>query len=230
MPRKDLVGQQFGQWTVIAEPNKANMWLCECSCGTRSAVAEYALTRGISARCKSCASRQSGSKRRLDLTGQRYGKLVVVRRVGTVYGGKITTWEVQCDCGSPPKVVRGPVLRTGNTRSCGCLRLEMGTKVNLFGKSVNIRTLAGTTGLTGETVLASLRSGVAPENVLLRQARHVAKPLMHLIKMLSPVHVDVLLSQSCMTKRNFTRTLWRLRKAGKVEVKDGVVTLVNGGT
>jgi hypothetical protein len=33
-----------------------------------------------------------------------------------------------------------------------------------------------------------------------------------------------------MTKRNFTRTLWRLRKAGKVEVKDGVVTLVNGGT
>lgn len=56
-----------------------------------------------------------------DLTGKRFGKLEVKKRVppmgreGTVY------WEVLCDCGNTT-IVEGPNLRRGNTKSCGCLR------------------------------------------------------------------------------------------------------------
>ena len=52
-----------------------------------------------------------------DLTGQRFGKLVVSASDGA-QGGK-RRWVCRCDCGNL-KSVRGDHLRTGATRSCGC--------------------------------------------------------------------------------------------------------------
>ncbi len=37
------------------------------------------------------------------------------------------TW-VRCSCGSPPFVVHNTSLTSGNTRSCGCLKIEQQTK------------------------------------------------------------------------------------------------------
>lgn len=55
----------------------------------------------------------------IDLSGKRFGKLVVV---GRDTKPKATAhWFVQCDCGSPPKSVQSANLRQGRTRSCGCL-------------------------------------------------------------------------------------------------------------
>lgn len=51
----------------------------------------------------------------IDLTGLRYGKLVVTGPAD-VKGW----WATKCDCGST-KVIRGASLRSGNTKSCGCL-------------------------------------------------------------------------------------------------------------
>jgi hypothetical protein len=53
-----------------------------------------------------------------DLTGQRFGKLVVLARAGSSKNGK-ATWLCVCDCGNK-------TIATGNnlqnqTRSCGCL-------------------------------------------------------------------------------------------------------------
>lgn len=62
--------------------------------------------------------------KRLDLTGERYGKLVVLRMgdripaTGTKTEG---TAVCRCDCGTEI-VLRTANLRTGRTRSCGCLR------------------------------------------------------------------------------------------------------------
>lgn len=55
-----------------------------------------------------------------DLTGKRFGRLVVVERAGSNRGA---TWLCQCDCGNQ-KVVRGGNLRNGNVKSCGCLNRE----------------------------------------------------------------------------------------------------------
>jgi hypothetical protein len=60
--------------------------------------------------------------RLIDLTGQRFGKLVVLERDGSDNFNK-PTWLCQCDCGSI-KVIKGLNLRHGDTRSCGCLVSE----------------------------------------------------------------------------------------------------------
>lgn len=55
----------------------------------------------------------------IDETGHRYGRLTVIRREGKSSQG-LATWLCKCDCGKEC-VVPGAWLRTGNTKSCGCL-------------------------------------------------------------------------------------------------------------
>ena len=56
-----------------------------------------------------------------DLSGVRFNKLVVLRRAGK--HGSRACWECQCDCGKVV-IVETADLRSGNTKSCGCLRRE----------------------------------------------------------------------------------------------------------
>lgn len=59
-----------------------------------------------------------------DLTGLRFGKLVVLKSEGihiTPTGKKKFLWLCQCDCGNK-KVVTGKRLIEGRTKSCGCVR------------------------------------------------------------------------------------------------------------
>ena len=60
----------------------------------------------------------------IDLTGERFGKLVVEHRYGTTSSG-LATWLCRCDCGNI-SVVQGPRLRDGTTKSCGCNRIKHG--------------------------------------------------------------------------------------------------------
>jgi hypothetical protein len=57
----------------------------------------------------------------IDLTGDRYGRLTVVRYFGIVATGK--AYVCRCDCGTE-LVLRSAYLRTGDTRSCGCLKRD----------------------------------------------------------------------------------------------------------
>lgn len=50
---------------------------------------------------------------RIDLTGKRFGRLVVLEYKGNL------KWLCKCDCGNE-KVVTGQSLRRGTTLSCGC--------------------------------------------------------------------------------------------------------------
>jgi hypothetical protein len=56
----------------------------------------------------------------LDLTGQRFGRLVVRELVGRA-PDRETLWRCDCDCGGST-VSRGSNIRQGQTQSCGCLR------------------------------------------------------------------------------------------------------------
>lgn len=54
----------------------------------------------------------------VDLTGQRFGKLIALRRCeGNV---KVTYWECICECGTVKAILYNN-LHYGRTRSCGCL-------------------------------------------------------------------------------------------------------------
>jgi hypothetical protein len=62
-----------------------------------------------------------GMRKLIDLTGQRFGKLTVIKRAGKQ--GKIPTWDCCCECGRT-KTIRGDTLKNGSIRSCNCLRKE----------------------------------------------------------------------------------------------------------
>jgi len=59
--------------------------------------------------------------KRIDLTGQKFGRLTVIKYVGSAKGGAL--WECKCECGGMKKV-ESYSLRSGNTQSCGCLHRE----------------------------------------------------------------------------------------------------------
>jgi len=61
-----------------------------------------------------------------ELTGQRFGKLLVKECVGRHEKSRAKLWRCLCDCGSET-IVESSSLVTGNTRSCGCLRIEVPT-------------------------------------------------------------------------------------------------------
>lgn len=58
----------------------------------------------------------------IDLTGQRFERLVVANRVGTAASGS-ALWRCICDCGKETNVSSN-ALRSGATLSCGCLGVE----------------------------------------------------------------------------------------------------------
>ena len=60
----------------------------------------------------------------VDLRGQRFGRLLVVGFAPRATGESLR-WLCRCDCGNEKAVVGG-VLRGGASRSCGCLRVEVG--------------------------------------------------------------------------------------------------------
>lgn len=56
-----------------------------------------------------------------DLTGQRFGRLVVLEEKSR--RGKSRTWLCRCDCGKET-IVRQDNLKSENTKSCGCLQKD----------------------------------------------------------------------------------------------------------
>lgn len=71
----------------------------------------------------------------IDETGKRHGRLLVISR-GIPYGKRNrTTWECRCDCGKTATVL-ADLLRSGMTRSCGCLRGPINEVGNRYGKLV----------------------------------------------------------------------------------------------
>jgi hypothetical protein len=63
--------------------------------------------------------------KRMDLTGQKFGRLTALSLVGTKStGAKATIWKCRCDCGKETIVSAGS-LRNGATKSCGCFRAEL---------------------------------------------------------------------------------------------------------
>ena len=57
-----------------------------------------------------------------DLTGQKFGRLTVIKQVGKNKHGSYL-WFCKCDCGNIKTTV-GTLLRKGETKSCGCLSKE----------------------------------------------------------------------------------------------------------
>ena len=60
-----------------------------------------------------------------NIAGQTFGRLTVLRRGPGNGARKRASWVCRCECGKERTVV-GTELRTGHTRSCGCVRITHG--------------------------------------------------------------------------------------------------------
>lgn len=58
----------------------------------------------------------------IDLSGQKFGRLTAIERIENNKSGE-TLWLCKCICGKESTVAAGR-LRSGKTRSCGCLKLD----------------------------------------------------------------------------------------------------------
>ena len=130
MKTEDLTGQRFGRLTVIKRDEDrvdkhgrhTAMWVCKCECGTIKTVAGGHLKSGHTKSCGCWGQRDNGRSRLDDLTGERFGKLTVVKRAPNYVSPKgqaRTAWECKCDCGNTV-VVDATVLKSGKQVSCGC--------------------------------------------------------------------------------------------------------------
>lgn len=78
----------------------------------------------------------------VDLTGQRFGRLLVVKRVENYIqpsGQTRIMWFCKCNCGNET-IVQASNLKSGNTRSCGCYEKERISETqvkNLIGEKFN---------------------------------------------------------------------------------------------
>ena len=109
---KDLSGEEFGAWKVIRYANKSKMWVCKCSCGIEKVVHINNL-RNAPDYC-------THQSKLIDITGQRFGKLVVIKYIGDY------KWLCKCDCGNTIEVYGANLRRDDRgTRSCGCSKEEL---------------------------------------------------------------------------------------------------------
>jgi hypothetical protein len=132
----DLRGKTFGRLTVLENfirKSHAIYWECQCSCEKKTVkyVKGESLRSGKTQSC-GCLNRElSTLKNTIDLTGQLFGRLLVLEQVErpAKYKNKSTYWLCECQCENKTlKIVIQSALRNGTTRSCGCLTREVQRK------------------------------------------------------------------------------------------------------
>ena len=116
---KDLTGKRFGKLTVLERAESKNgrtYWKCKCDCGNELNVIASNLLRGNTKSC-GCSSTEYANKHKyINLSGQKFGKLTVIRR--TRMKDRNSYWLCRCECGVE-KEISMVALRNGQ-KSCGC--------------------------------------------------------------------------------------------------------------
>lgn len=119
--RIDLTGMRFGRLVVTGYAGDLK-WFCACDCGASKTVLGTSLRGSLTKSCGCYCKEVSGSNRKLDLTGQVFGRLTAIKFSG--HRNQCRLWECKCECGNTAHVPTA-VLRNGATRSCGCLSNDM---------------------------------------------------------------------------------------------------------
>lgn len=120
----DITGQKFGKLTVIERTENSSKggarWICKCECGNSHIAVGTNLRNGTTTRCKQCAikERTEKLKQKKDISGNRYGKMLVLKRLDETDKWNSTIYLCKCDCGKIFKASRGNIVQ-GNHKSCG---------------------------------------------------------------------------------------------------------------
>jgi len=143
---EDLKGMKVGRLTVLEKTQERRhryvLWRCRCECGREVLVEGYRLKNGLVASC-GCLR---GNDRPRDLTGMKFGRLTVIRKLDEKKGAR-RLWLCSCSCGKQAKVTADALLE-GATTSCGCARMESLSQVRYtYGKAESRLHLADNTSI-----------------------------------------------------------------------------------
>lgn len=122
----DMTGKKFGKLTVLERVEKdpslasrCHRYLCECECGKTIIVNGNSLRTGHTTSC--------GCSRKLtqiiDLTGQKFGKLTVIKLAEEKTKNNRALWLCQCECGNIIKIDSHQLKKQ---KSCGCIKTSFG--------------------------------------------------------------------------------------------------------
>ena len=133
MGYENLIGKQFGYWTVLEDPHEVTSdrdryWVCQCQCGTIKKVRGGSLKKGKSKSCGCLKKENSGQK--VNLVGQTFDKLTVLEENKALKGTGRTYWVCQCECGNICNKTTTYLHRNDFFHSCGCYKKDQVTNLN----------------------------------------------------------------------------------------------------
>ena len=118
----DITGMRSGRVVAIERTDEKRgtcyLWRCRCDCGKELLLEPYKITGG---KVQSCGCIRNEKKIK-DLTGQRFVRLVAIKRLDKKRGSSYL-WLCKCDCGNYIETSANALLM-GNTGSCGCKRID----------------------------------------------------------------------------------------------------------
>ncbi len=95
--------------------------LCQCECGATCEYPGTLLVTGRRTRCNGKVHEKNYAY--IDITGQRFGRLVALHRVKRAASDKSVIWHCSCDCGNEVDVSYNSLVYS-NQQSCGCKKRE----------------------------------------------------------------------------------------------------------
>lgn len=134
----DLTGEKFGKYTVLYRDNTKPRgktckvyWVCQCECGNIKSVRGDHLKSGATLSCGCEHKKIVSEKATIDLTGQKFGQLTVIRKVDKPRetNDRSAYWLCKCDCGGET-VTSAHSLKIGKSNSCGCVKSLGEMKIN----------------------------------------------------------------------------------------------------
>jgi len=137
----DLTGKRFNRWLVVGRGANTKFgeprWKCICNCRNKREVLGSSLRNGVSQSCGCLNKEINSAKSLIDMVGLQFNRWTVIKQQGRDTEGGVK-WLCRCSCDlHTERVVKGNGLRSGNSKSCGCLHREIVSEVNLGEKNSN---------------------------------------------------------------------------------------------
>ena len=144
--RENLIGNRYNRLVVLEYADEQHQkyyngvhrttWKCQCDCGNICYVTGDCLKKGDSPSC-GCITKENRKAAVKNLSGQRFGHLLVLEWRGTI--NRNSRYLVRCDCGKEYEVYASN-LTSGATQSCGCIKESHGeTKIKKLLTENNIK-------------------------------------------------------------------------------------------
>lgn len=116
--------KKFGRVLVLEEIGYNSLrhdteWKCQCDCGTIFITGGNGLRSGKCTSCGCYCKERIQETHKIDMIGEKFGKLTVLEEVPKQ--GRRIRYKCRCECGNITTVI-GEDLRSGHTKSCGCLK------------------------------------------------------------------------------------------------------------